>query len=247
MSETRAELIAHLREMRQRLVYSVVMLLAVFVACYMVSTSLMGYLVAPLQSQMHGDMQMVFISLPEIFFARLKIAFVTALFISSPFIIAQLWLFIAPGLYQHERKFFLLMLVGSSVLFMAGGFFSYSFVMPLAFGFFLGFSTPDIAALPTMQLYVSLVLQLAIAFGLAFEIPLVCVVLAKMGVVSTDTMKQKRPWVFVGTFILGAILTPPDVISQIMLAVPVYLLFEIGLVIAKQFESSPEAVSLDEV
>lgn len=244
MSQPRAELVQHLRELRQRLMYAVGLLLVVFIACYLVSSSLMAFVIEPLQSKMTGDMQIVFINLPEIFFARLKIAFVAALFISSPFIITQLWLFIAPGLYQHERSFFLLMLSGSSILFMIGGFFAYAFVMPLAFEFFLGFSTSEITALPTMQLYVSLVLQLAVAFGLAFEIPLVCVVLAKLGVVSTATMKKKRAWVFVGTFVLGAILTPPDVISQVMLAVPVYLLFELGMLVAKVFEKKedPELV-----
>jgi sec-independent protein translocase protein TatC len=226
----------HLVELRQRLTYSVICLFATFAVCYGVSETLMDIIMDPLRGQLDADIPMIFISLPEVFFARLKISFVFALFISSPYLLYHLWSFIAPGLYTDERKIFLLFLVGSSVLFMVGGFFSYSFVMPLAFKFFLGFSGPGLDVLPAVQPYVSLVIKLAFAFGLAFEIPLVCILLVKLGVMSTEAMKKQRRWVFVGAFVLGAILTPPDIISQVMLALPVYLLFEIGVFFARRFE-----------
>ncbi len=226
----------HLQELRQRLIYSVCCLIIGFGVCYTVSGSLMEYLVAPLRSQFDNDLPMIFIGLPEVFFARLKVAFVAALFITSPYLLFQLWSFVAPALYRNERRVFLLFLVGSVALFMAGGAFAYGLVMPLAFKFFLSFSTPDLIAYPTVKLYVSLVLKLAVAFGLAFEVPLICILLVKLGIMSCDAMARQRRWILVGAFVLGAVLTPPDVISQVMLAVPIYLLFELGLWIARRFE-----------
>jgi len=234
-------LTGHLRELRGRITRSVICLLLGFAACYAVSGMLMDFVVAPLKSQLQADMPMIFISLPEVFFARLKVAFVAALFITSPYLLFQLWSFVAPGLYQDERKVFLLFLVGSIVLFISGGVFAYAFVMPLAFKFFLGFASPDLVAYPTMQLYVSLVLKLAVAFGLAYEVPLVCVLLVKLNVISCDAMRRQRKWVLVGAFVLAAVLTPPDVISQVMLAVPMYLLFELGVLVAHRFEASDYA------
>ena len=163
----------HLIELKVHLVHSLICLFAVFAACYGLSETLMDVIMNPLRSVLDADIPMIFISLPEVFFARLKVSFVFALFISSPYLMYHLWSFVAPGLYQGERKVFLLFLVGSSVLFMTGGFFSYAFVMPLAFQFFLGFSGPGLDVLPAVQPYVSLVIKLAFAFGLAFEIPLV--------------------------------------------------------------------------
>jgi len=203
----------------------------------------MDLVVAPLKAQLQADMPMIFISLPEVFFARLKVAFVAALFVTCPYVLFQLWAFVAPGLYRNERRVFLLFLVGSVLLFLVGGLFAYAFVMPLAFKFFLGFSAPDLVAYPTMQLYVSLVLRLAVAFGLAFEVPLICVLLVRLGAISCEAMARQRKWVFVGAFVLGAILTPPDVISQVLLAIPMYLLFELGVAVARRFErdEKPEA------
>jgi sec-independent protein translocase protein TatC len=188
---------------------------------------------------------MIFISLPEVFFARLKVSFVFALFITSPYLLLQLWSFVAPGLYKGERRVFLLFLIGSVVLFITGGVFAYAFVMPLAFKFFLGFAAPDLVAYPTMQLYVSLVLRLAIAFGLAFEVPLICILLVKLGAMSTESMKRQRRWVLVGAFALGAVLTPPDVISQVLLAIPMYLLFELGVFFARRFEAEEHAETVN--
>ncbi len=229
-------LTGHLRELRNRLTRAVLCLLIGFAVCYTFSGTLMDWVVAPLKAQLGADMQMIFISLPEVFFARLKVAFVTALFVTSPYLLFQLWSFVAPGLYQDERRNFMLFLVSSVFLFMLGGLFAYAFVMPLAFKFFLGFASPDLIAYPTMQLYVSLVLRLAIAFGLAFEVPLICVLLVKLGVITCEAMVQQRRWVIVGAFVIGAILTPPDIISQVLLAIPMYLLFELGVFIARRFE-----------
>ena len=226
----------HLTELHQRLTHAVICLFLTFIACYSVSESLMDLVVSPLREQLGAEIPMIFISLPEVFFARMKIAFVFALFISSPYLLYHLWSFVAPGLYRGERQLFLLFLIGSSLLFMAGGIFSYAFVMPLAFEFFIGFSGPGLDVLPSVQPYVSLVIKLAFAFGLAFEVPLICILLVKIGAMTTESMKKKRRWVFVGAFVVGAILTPPDVISQVLLAVPLYILFEIGLLLAGRFE-----------
>jgi len=239
--ESRMALTGHLRELRGRLTRAVLCLVLGFAACYAVSGNLMEWVVAPLKAQLNADMPMIFISLPEVFFARLKVAFVAALFITSPYLLFQLWAFVAPGLYQNERRFFLLSLISSVVLFIIGGLFAYAFVMPLAFKFFLGFAGPDLVAYPTMQLYVSLVLRLAIAFGLAFEVPLICILLVKLGVISCDAMARQRKWVLVGAFVLGSVLTPPDVISQVLLAIPMYLLFELGVFVARRFEQKEYA------
>lgn len=241
--QERMALTEHIRELRMRLVRAVGCLLLGFAACYALSGELMTVVVAPLKSQLGANMPMVFIGLPEVFFARLKVAFVAALFITSPYLLYQLWAFVAPGLYQNERRVFLLFLVGSILLFVLGGAFAYAFVMPLAFKFFLGFAQPDLIAYPTMQLYVSLVLRLAIAFGLAFEVPLICILLVKLGVMSCAAMARQRRWVLVGAFVLGALLTPPDVISQVLLAIPMYLLFELGVLIARRFEHGAYATA----
>ncbi|MDX8404811.1 MAG: twin-arginine translocase subunit TatC [Mariprofundus sp.] len=240
MANDSMNLTSHLVELKLRLIHSLICLFAVFAVCYGLADTLLGFVLDPLRNQLNADIPMVFISLPEVFFAQLKISFVFALFIASPYMLYHLWSFIAPGLYKGERDFFLLFLVGSSVLFMLGGYFSYSVVMPMAFGFFLGFASPGLDVMPAVQPYVSLVMTLAFVFGLAFEIPLVCIILVKLGVMSTAAMKKQRRWVFVGAFVLGAILTPPDIISQVMLAVPVYLLFEVGVFIARRFERAEE-------
>lgn len=229
---------SHLVELKLRLGHALLCLILVFAACYAVSETLMDIVVNPLRQQLHADIPMIFISLPEVFFAQVKIAFVFALFISSPYILFHLWSFVAPALYKGERDLFLFFLIGSSLLFITGGVFSYAFVMPLAFGFFISFSGPGLDVLPAVQPYVSLVIKLAFAFGLAFEIPLICILLVKSGVVTVASMKKQRRWVFVGAFVLGAILTPPDIISQILLAIPVYFLFELGLFFSQRFESS---------
>jgi len=230
-------LTSHLQELRNRITRAVVCLIVGFAACYAISGTLMDFMVAPLKSQLQADLPMIFISLPEVFFARLKVSFVVALFATSPYTLYQIWGFVAPGLYQNERKIFLIFLLGSIILFVSGGIFAYAFVMPLAFKFFLGFASPDLVAYPTLQLYVSLVLRLAIAFGLAFEVPLICILLVKLGVMTCDAMIRQRRWVLVGAFVLAAILTPPDVISQVLLAIPMYMLFETGVFIARRLDA----------
>ncbi|MDX8389450.1 MAG: twin-arginine translocase subunit TatC [Mariprofundaceae bacterium] len=240
MSDAESGLTSHLRELRDRLMRAVICLVLGFAVCYAFSDVLLDYVVLPLRSQLGVATPMIFISLPEVFFAHLKVSFVSALFLTSPYLLYQVWSFIAPGLYKHERQLFVLFLVGSTLLFVAGGAFAYAFVMPLVFKFFLGFSSPDLVAFPTMQLYLSLVLRLTVAFGVAFEVPLICIVLVKLGVISIATMRRQRRWVLVGAFVLGAVLTPPDIISQVMLAIPVYCLFELGLFVAQRLENSQE-------
>lgn len=226
----------HLRELRNRLMKAVICLIIGFASCYALSDMLMAWVVAPLKSQLGTDAPMIFIGLPEVFFAHLKVSFVAALFVTSPYTLFQMWGFVAPGLYRDERRTFMLFLSGSVALFVLGGMFAYGLVMPLVFKFFLGFASPDLVAYPTMQLYVSLVLRLSIAFGLAFEVPLICVLLVKLKLMSCASMARQRRWVLVGAFALGAILTPPDIISQVMLAIPLYLLFELGVLISRRFE-----------
>ncbi|HCS13752.1 MAG TPA: twin-arginine translocase subunit TatC, partial [Zetaproteobacteria bacterium] len=175
----------------------------------------------------------IFLGAPDVFFTYLKIALLGSLFATSPVTFYQLWAFIAPGLYLHEKRLFSFSVAGSVVLFIIGGAFAYFIVFPLVFAFFLGFATDQIHALPAVREYLSLFMKLLFAFGLSFEIPIILVLATRLGLTTPERLAGQRRYVIVWAFIIAAILTPPDVISQILLAVPMLALFEIGLLLAK--------------
>ncbi len=233
IDESRAPLLEHLIELRTRLIRSVVGFLVVFVASYFVAEPIYQFLVQPLADVLEREgARLIFTALHEVFFTYVKVAFFAALFLTFPFIAIQLWMFIAPGLYKHEKQAFLPFLVLTPVLFFAGGALVYYVMFPLAWQFFVSFeSLGDSGTLP-IQLeakvneYLSLVMKLIFAFGLCFQLPLLLTLLARVGMVTATGLAEKRKYAIVAAFIAAAILTPPDPISQISLAIPVILLYE---------------------
>lgn len=228
--DDKAPLLSHLIELRDRLMRSVAAILIGFLLCYGIAEEIFQFLVHPLREIMGPEAKMIYTGLHEAFFTYLKVSFYAGLFLALPVVLNQVWGFIAPGLYQHEKKTLMPFLLVTPFLFFVGGAFAYLLVFPVAFKFFLGFTTPTIEALPTLREYLSLVINLMFAFGLAFETPVVLLLLVKTGMVSVATLEEKRRYSIVLAFILGAILTPPDAFTQVLLAIPLMAMYELSIV-----------------
>jgi len=233
---SKAPLLDHLIELRRRLVWCVVTLLLSFVVCFYFSEEIFSILVRPLTSAFaegDGEGRLIFTKLYEAFFVQMKVAMFAGFFVSFPIIANQLWAFVAPGLYAKEKRAFLPFLIATPVLFCLGASLAYFVVMPTAFRFFLNFEGETgglkMEALPAAGDYLSLVMQFILAFGVCFLLPVLLLLLNKAGLVSRKTLSSLRRYIIVGTFALSAIITPPDIISQVMLALPLLLLFEISL------------------
>ena len=238
-------LLDHMIELRRRLLNSAIAILVLFFICYYFSADLYDFLVRPLADVLNergGNRRLIFTALHEAFFTYIKVAFFAALFISFPFIATQLWMFIAPGLYKNEKRAFLPFLVATPVLFFMGGALVYYFIFPLAWKFFLSFEAMGGGGDLPIQLeakvdqYLSLVMRLIFAFGLTFELPVLMTLLARVGLIGSKGMRAKRKYAIVLAFVAAAILTPPDVISQIGLAVPTILLYEISIICVTMIE-----------
>ncbi|HDI59129.1 MAG TPA: twin-arginine translocase subunit TatC [Desulfobacteraceae bacterium] len=229
----------HLEELRHRLIVCFVAVGIGFAVCYAFKERLFEFLAAPLIGAMQEGDKLVFTGLPEAFFTYLKIAFLAGCVLASPVIIYQFWMFVAPGLYRRERRV-LGPIVGLSILFfVGGGVFGYLVVFPLGFQFFLSFATETIRPLPAMKEYLGFATKLLIAFGLAFELPLVITFMARLGLVSVDFLKKNRRYALLLFFVAAAILTPPDVVSQILMALPLMLLYELSIIGARVFGRKP--------
>lgn len=243
-------LLDHLVELRRRLVYSLIAIIILFSICYYFSANIYAFLVKPLAditAEMGGERRMIYTALQEAFFTYVKVAFFAAMFLAFPVIAIQIWLFVAPGLYKNEKKAFLPFLIATPVLFFLGGAFVYYFVFPVAWKFFLSFEATGLDASPLpIQLeakvgeYLSLVMQLIFAFGLCFQLPVACTLLGRAGLISSTGMKSKRRYAIVLAFVAAAILTPPDVISQIGLAIPTIILYEISIYAVRMIERARE-------
>ena len=236
LDDSKAPLIEHLIELRQRLLWSVAALTVAFLISLFFADEIFGILVQPLTDAFPaGEGKLIYTKLYEAFFVEIKVAMFAAFFLAFPIISNQLWAFVAPGLYANEKKAFLPFLIATPVLFMAGASLAYFIVMPTAFKFFLGFEGPvgglQQEALPAMGDYLSLVMQFILAFGVCFQLPVLLLLLNRAGIVTREQLKGMRRYMIVGAFALAAILTPPDVVSQLMLRIPLILLYEGSLVI----------------
>ena len=232
--------IAHLIELRTRLLNSVVALLIIFVCLFPWASDLYAVLAHPLLAKLPKGGQMIATDVTTPFFVPLKVAMMTAFLIALPYILYQAWRFVAPGLYAHEKKLVVPLIVASTLLFFCGMSFAYFAVFPIVFGFITASAPLGVAVMTDIDKYLSFVLSMFVAFGVTFQVPVVVVVLVRMGVVSIEKLREIRPYVVVGAFVMGAIFTPPDVVSQFMLAMPLWLLYEAGIVVANWMK--PKAV-----
>jgi len=225
----------HLEELRKRLVVCFIAIGIGFVASYGFKEQIFQILSRPLISAMGTGDKLIFTGLPEAFFTYLKVAFLSAIMLAAPVILYEFWMFIAPGLYKKERSLLIPIVFLSSLFFIGGAFFGYFVVFPFGFKFFLGFASDTIQALPSMKEYLGFSAKLLLAFGLVFELPVAITFLAKLGIVSVDFLKKNRKYALILFFVGAAIITPPDVITQIMMAVPLMLLYEISILGARAF------------
>ena len=230
--------ISHLIELRTRLLRAIVAVIVVFAALFYFAKDIYALLAKPLLRVLPQGSTMIATDVTGTFLVPLKVTLMAAFLIALPYVLYQAWAFVAPGLYQHEKRLALPVLVSSVLFFALGMAFAYFFVFPVAFGFFAGYTPAGVQMMTDIDKYLSFVLTMFIAFGLTFETPVVVVVLVRMRVVTLDKLKSARPYVIVGAFVVGAVFTPPDVISQSLLAVPLWLLYELGLVLAR-FVSAP--------
>ena len=239
---------AHLEELRRRLIICFVAVGVGFAVSYGFKERLFDILTRPLISVMAEGETLIYTGLPEAFFTFLKVSFLSGLMLASPVIIYQFWMFVAPGLYDREKRLLIPIVLLSSIFFVGGALFGYFIVFPFGFEFFLGFATETIRPLPSMKEYLSFSAKLLLAFGLVFELPLVITFLAKLGIVTVPFLKKNRKYAILLFFVGAAILTPPDVVTQVMMALPLMVLYEISIVGARIFgkkEASPAAAEAD--
>jgi sec-independent protein translocase protein TatC len=231
--------IAHLIELRTRLLHSVVALLVTFVCLFPWASNLYALLAQPLLAKLPKGGQMIATDVTTPFFVPLKVALMTSFLVALPYILYQVWRFVAPGLYAHEKRLVLPLIAASTVLFYCGMAFAYFAVFPIVFGFITASAPQGVAVMTDIDKYLSFVLTMFVAFGMTFQVPVAVVVLVRMNVVTTAKLREIRPYVIVGAFVVGAIFTPPDVVSQFMLAMPLWLLYEAGIVVAGWVTNKP--------
>ncbi|MCT4707405.1 Sec-independent protein translocase subunit TatC [Enterobacteriaceae bacterium H11S18] len=228
-------LITHLIELRKRLLNSIIAVLVIFLALVYFANDIYQIVSAPLISQMPVGSTMIATDVASPFFTPIKLTIYVSLILSAPVILYQLWAFIAPALYKHERKMVMPLLFSSSLLFYIGIAFAYFVVFPLAFGFLTKTAPVGVVVSTDISKYLDFVMTLFMAFGAAFEVPVAIVLLCWMGVTTPEALKKKRPYIFVGAFIVGMMLTPPDIFSQTLLAIPMYCLFEVGVFCSRYY------------
>lgn len=227
--------LTHLIELRDRLLRVVLVVAVIFGILALFSNDLYSFLAKPLLAYMPKGSGMIATQVASSFFVPIKLALVTAVFVSMPYILYQLWAFVAPALYAHEKRLVLPLLIGSITLFYCGVSFAYFVVSPLMFEFFFTTTPEGVANMTDISSYLDFVLAIFFAFGLAFEIPIATILMVWMGMITPEGLSDKRPYVVVGIFLIAAFLTPPDPLSQTLLAVPMWLLFEMGLMFSRAF------------
>ena len=225
--------ISHLIELRSRLLRAIVAIVIVLAALFPFAKNIYAALASPLLRVLPQGSTMIATDVTGTFLVPLKVTLMAAFLLALPYVLYQAWAFVAPGLYQHEKRLVIPVLVSSFLFFLVGMAFAYFFVFPIAFGFFAGYAPVGVQMMTDIDKYLSFVLTMFIAFGITFETPVVVIVLVRMRIVTLEKLRSARPYVIVGAFVVGAVFTPPDVISQLLLAVPLWLLFELGLLLAR--------------
>jgi sec-independent protein translocase protein TatC len=231
--ESEIPFVAHLIELRDRLLRVVLVVLVIFVVLFYFANDVYSYLAEPLLSKLAPGSSMIATDVISPFLTPMKLALVLSIFLVMPYILYQLWSFIAPGLYKHEKELARPLLVSSIILFYSGMAFAYYVVFPLIFGFISAISIDGVSNMPDIKSYLDFVLVLFFAFGAAFEVPIATVILVATGITTPEKLVEKRAYIIVAAFVLGMFLTPPDVISQIMLAIPMWMLFEVGIIASR--------------
>lgn len=243
---TTQNIIAHLIELRKRLVNSVVALLIVFVCLFPWAADLYSMLAQPLLAKLPEGGHMIATDVTTPFFVPMKVALMSAFLISLPYILFQVWSFVAPGLYSHEKRWIVPLVIASMILFLSGMAFAYFAVFPMVFGFITAAAPEGVAVMTDIDKYLSFVLSMFLAFGLTFQVPVAVVAMVKMRFVSVAKLREVRRYVIVGAFIVAAIMTPPDVVSQFMLAIPLWLLYEAGIWVSVWLISAPKEDVVEE-
>ena len=233
-------LISHLLELRDRLLYSVIAIAVVFGALLPFTSEVYTLVAKPLIGVLPSGATMIATEVASPFLTPIKLTLALAIVFTIPFLLYQLWAFVAPGLYRHERRLVLPLLVSSTLLFYSGMAFAYFVVFPMAFGFFVHALPPGVTMMTDIRAYLDFVFSMFFAFGISFEVPVAVVLLTRMGVINPDTLAEKRPYIILTAFVVAAVLTPPDVFSQFFLAVPMILLFEIGVFVAKRMKRAAD-------
>jgi sec-independent protein translocase protein TatC len=224
--------ISHLIELRDRLLHTLIAMGIAFIPCFVFARDLYTLLATPLIAKLPAGSQMIATDVTGAFFVPMKVAMMVAFLVALPYVLYQVWAFVAPGLYQNEKKLAIPLIVTSTLLFFVGMAFAYFAVFPMVFKFVVGYTPEGVAMMTDINQYLSFVLTLFLAFGMTFETPVAVIILVRMGIVTVEKLREIRPYVVVGAFVLGAIFTPPDVVSQFMLAIPIWILYEVGIVMA---------------
>jgi sec-independent protein translocase protein TatC len=251
MDEKKLPLTSHLQELRKRLILSFIAIGVGFALCYAFADSIFNVLAAPLLTVMPKGGSLIFISVAEAFFTYMKVAFIASVILTSPFILYQIWAFVAPGLYQKEKKYVIPFVAGGSLFFALGVLFGYFVAIPFGFKFLLGYATDFIKPMPSMKEYLSFSIKFLLAFGLVFEFPVVLVLLAKIGIIDAKMLARQRKYAILLIFVFAAVMTPPDIISQVLMALPLMGLYELSIFLSRIFgkksRSVPSESSGDEV
>ena len=228
-------LLTHLFEMRDRLLRAVVAILVIFLGAFYFANDLYHLVATPLLQHLPEGSSMISTKPAGTFFTPMKLALMMSVFIAMPYILYQLWAFVAPGLYAHERRLVLPLVISSTLLFYAGMAFAYYVVFPLMFAFFIAVTPEGVAVMTDIGEYLDFILKIFFAFGVAFEVPIATILLVYTGATTPESLAKKRPYIIVGAFVIGMLLTPPDIISQTLLALPMWVLFEFGLIASRYF------------
>jgi len=228
--------IQHLVELRDKLLHSVIAILLIFIGIFPFANEVYGFIAAPIISVLPSGTNIIAIGVISPFLTPLKMALIFAVYLAMPYLLYQIWSFIAPALYKHEKQMIVPLIVSSTILFYAGILFSFYVVFPVIFGFLSSVGPSIVDFTPDIQYYLDFVLKVSFAFGVAFEVPIATILLIMFNITTIENLKKNRPYVVIGAFVLGMLLTPPDIISQVLIAIPMWLLFEAGLIFAPMFK-----------